>query len=101
MVTDHLTPNDEFQQGNARQAQASRDALPLLSAAAEQAIIDYLGAAIRREAGVPLQRLCLNILPRNRQLLLRSIESLARRGVVQLRARSGDIVVRLAEEVRR
>lgn len=70
-----------------------------LEAAAEQVVLDYLQAAPRRQ-GVTLKTLCLNVLQANRSLLLRSLEALARRGVIQLRPLCGDILVRLAQEVR-
>jgi len=71
----------------------------LLLGAAEQVVLDYLDAPPRRQ-GVTLKTLCFNVLPANRNLLLKSIEALARRGVIQLRPSCGDILVRLAQEVR-
>lgn len=70
-----------------------------LEAAAEQVVLDYLQAAPRRQ-GVTLKTLCFNVLPANRNLLLKSIEALAKRGLIQLRPSAGDILVRLAQEVR-
>jgi hypothetical protein len=70
-----------------------------LEAAAAQVVLDYLNAGPRR-AGVTLKTLCFNVLPANRSLLLRSLEALARRGVIQLRPSCGDILVRLSLEVR-
>lgn len=65
-----------------------------LLAAAERVVVDYLRVAPRRQ-GVTLKALCFNVLPANRNLLLKAIEALAKRGAVQLRAIRGDILVRL------
>lgn len=67
-----------------------------LQIAAEQVILDYLQGAPRRQ-GVTLKTLCYNVLPANRNLLLKSIEALAKRGLIQLRPSAGDILVRLVE----
>jgi len=70
-----------------------------LEAAAGQVVLDYLQAHPRRQ-GVTLKTLCSNVLPANRNLLLKSIEALAKRGLIQLRPSAGDILVRIAQEVR-
>lgn len=67
-----------------------------LGKAAEQVVLDYLQAAPRRQ-GVTLKTLCFNVLPANRNLLLKSIEALAKRGLIQLRPSAGDILVRLVQ----
>lgn len=67
-----------------------------LQITAERVILDYLQGAPRRQ-GVTLKTLCYNVLPANRNLLLKSIEALAKRGLIQLRPSAGDILVRLAE----
>jgi hypothetical protein len=46
---------------------------------------------------VTLKTLCYNVLPANRNLLLKSIEALAKRGLIQLRPSAGDILVRLVD----
>ncbi len=71
----------------------------VLAAAAEQVILNYLNAPTRPRV-VTLKTLCFNVLPANRRLLLHSIEALANRGVIELRASGGDILVRLSQEVR-
>lgn len=66
---------------------------PLLSAA-ERLILKYLRSA---GGAAPLKSLCLSVLPGNRQLLLRALDRLARRGEVVLKADgTHDLTVRLA-----
>jgi hypothetical protein len=56
---------------------ASQIPQPHLLSAAERLILKYLHSV---GGQAPLKSVCLSILPANRQLLLRAIERLARRG---------------------
>jgi hypothetical protein len=89
VTADALTVHHDHQRGQRS----------LLEAAAAQVVLDYLNSGPRR-AGVTLKTLCYNVLPANRHLLLKTVEQMAKRGLIQLRPSAGDILVRLAQEVR-
>jgi hypothetical protein len=74
---------------------ASQIPQPHLLSAAERLILKHLHSV---GGQAPLKSVCLSILPANRQLLLRAIERLARRGAIQVRAGSDDLVLRVVRE---